>query len=98
MSIFGYYHTDITIPSEYFRPEVERPVEIEGGRLDFTYLFDDTLDNAAHRQMGRGIRVRASANTFKPDEPKNLKRYRTRGEEGRVADHPELQRALVEQD
>ena len=25
----GYYHTDFTLPSGYFRPEIERPVEIK---------------------------------------------------------------------
>src|SRR5207248_2607935 len=41
----GYYHTDITIPSVYFRPDVQRPSAIEQIILDFTYLFRNEVDN-----------------------------------------------------
>lgn len=54
----GYYHTDVTLPSDYFRPEVERPADVQSLILDFTYLFDDSLDNPDHRVVGRGQRVR----------------------------------------
>jgi hypothetical protein len=54
----GHYHTDVTLPSVYFRSDVERPPGTEAHRLDFTYLYDDTLDNFAFRTMGAGIRVR----------------------------------------
>jgi hypothetical protein len=54
----GYYHTDITIPSEYFLPDVTRPAWIAAHDLDFTYLFDRSVDNPASVTMGTGRRVR----------------------------------------
>jgi hypothetical protein len=54
----GYYHTDVTIPSDYFRPDVKRPAEVKPLRLDFTYLINSCVDNPAYRTMGRGRRIR----------------------------------------
>jgi hypothetical protein len=55
---FGYYHTDYTIPSEYFRPDVERPADLSGHVLDFTYLFEAGAENPAFTTMGEGRRIR----------------------------------------
>jgi hypothetical protein len=55
----GYYHTDFTLPSEYFRNSIERPAEIESYSLDFTYLFRRGLDNPDFISMGEGRQVRA---------------------------------------
>lgn len=55
----GFYHTDYTIPSEYFLPAIFRN---EGGvpfNLDFTYLFDASLDNPDFDRMGAGRAIRA---------------------------------------
>jgi len=57
----GFYHTDITLPSEYFIDAIERPKEIQRHTLDFTYLFDDAIDNPDFDTMGRGERIRAGA-------------------------------------
>ena len=54
----GYYHTDITVPSEYFRPDIKRPTDITPRRLDFTYLFDADVKNPSHVMMGTGRRIR----------------------------------------
>lgn len=54
----GYYHTDVTVPSEYFRPDVERPADLKPHVLDFSYLFDDSVDNPDHITMGKGRRIR----------------------------------------
>jgi hypothetical protein len=54
----GFYHTDITIPSLYFRRDVERPHETEKLTLDFTYLFHPGVANPAHMTMGEGRRLR----------------------------------------
>jgi hypothetical protein len=54
----GYYHTDYTLPSEYFLPDVERPIGLKEHALDFTYLFDRRLDNPAYFSMGAGRRIR----------------------------------------
>jgi hypothetical protein len=35
----GWYHTDVTVPSDYFSPDIERPIEVERSSLDFSYLF-----------------------------------------------------------
>jgi hypothetical protein len=56
----GYYHTDVTIPIEYFRSDVERPPEQDVFGLDFTYLFDDAVENPAHLTMGRGRLIRGT--------------------------------------
>lgn len=49
----GWYHTDVTIPSAYFRPDVTRPPEIEQTDLYFTYLFD--RKEISFRTMGAGV-------------------------------------------
>jgi hypothetical protein len=57
----GYYHTDITIPSEYFRVDVTRPATVQPRGLDFTYLFNADVSNPAHQTMGKGRRIRGDA-------------------------------------
>jgi hypothetical protein len=54
----GYYHTDITVPSEYFLPDVTRPASIKAQTLDFSYLFDRSVDNPSFTTMGSGRRIR----------------------------------------
>jgi hypothetical protein len=54
----GRYHTDYTIPSEYFLPDVERPANLKTHVLDFTYLFDDSIYNPDFVRMGEGRRIR----------------------------------------
>jgi hypothetical protein len=54
----GHYHTDYSIPSEYFVPDSARPKETPEHRLDFTYMFDDRTANPAHTTMGQGQRAR----------------------------------------
>jgi hypothetical protein len=56
----GLYHTDFTIPQEYFIPDVERPRDLPEHRLDFTYLFDGSLDNFDFDRMGQGEIIRES--------------------------------------
>jgi hypothetical protein len=56
----GYYHTDITLPSEYFLSDVTRPAHIESRFLDFTYLFDRGIDNLDLINVGEGRRVSAT--------------------------------------
>lgn len=97
---FGYYHTDVTLPSEYFRPDVLRPSDIEGHTLDFTYLFRDSLDNPAFAEMGKGIWVRSGRHLprhqRRSSRAQQLKQLRMIPTEGRISDHPDLQRALSE--
>lgn len=54
----GWYHTDVTVPSEYFRPDVERPADLKALLLDFSYLFQTGVENPAYTTMGEGRRIR----------------------------------------
>jgi len=54
----GWYHTDHTLPSEYFLPDVERPANLKGHSLDFTYLFHRDINNPDFRLMGEGQQIR----------------------------------------
>jgi hypothetical protein len=58
----GYYHTDMTVPSEYLRPDIKRPADIKPRCLDFTYLFDVDVNNPSNVTMGTGRRIRHSGN------------------------------------
>ena len=58
----GLYHTDVTLPEAYFRPDVDRPADLPFHTLDFTYLFDHSLDNPDHLLMGRGLQIREESN------------------------------------
>ena len=59
-SYTGFYHTDITVPSEYFVPSEERPASTLPIDLDFTYLFNDSLANPSHTTLAKGRRIRSS--------------------------------------
>jgi len=52
----GWYHTDQTIPSAYFRGDVERPKDVEQIDLDFTYLYDES--NIDYYRTGPGVKTR----------------------------------------
>jgi hypothetical protein len=54
----GYYHTDVTLPSEYFREDVERPGSITRRPLDFTYLFEAATTNPDYFTLGAGVPIR----------------------------------------
>lgn len=55
----GYYHTDVTVPSEYFLPDIVRPSGIVPKSLDFTYLFDTSIGNFDFVTTGEGRRIRS---------------------------------------
>lgn len=91
----GYYHTDQTLPSAYFRNDVERGAGMPSYRLDFTYLFHNSLGNIDHITMGSGEQIRGG------DEPDHHRRPSSNADmspkakrywpdEVRVADVPEL--------
>lgn len=90
----GYYHTDYTVPSEYFLPDVTRPANIQSMELDFTYLFDKSLDNPDHDRMGEGRRIRSSEPRETAGHYPASKRLRGVETEVRVDDAPRLQEAL----
>jgi len=76
----GYYHTDYTLPSEYFRSDEQRPDWIEPRLLDFTYLFNKEINNPDHWTMGEGQRIREDKSAFSEevlsDETDRYKRRR----------------------
>lgn len=59
----GWYHTDVTIPSCYFQRDVERPANIEELKLDFTYLFNESVENPDFYMMGAGVQIRSDGTT-----------------------------------
>ena len=81
----GWYHTDYTLPSEYFIPAVERPAAIRTHELDFTYLFDQSLDNPDFDRMGRGRLIRDREATTDAELRETYRWHkRLRGEAGEV--------------
>jgi hypothetical protein len=78
----GHYHTDYTIPSEYFVPAVLRPAGTPKHCLDFTYLFDDQAANPAHLTMGKGQRTRGPG--IVEDLPDVARAARGEGEAARI--------------
>lgn len=85
----GYYHTDFTLPSEYFRPDVERPAATKPfDDLDFTYLFHASPDNPAYYTMGEGVPIRSD---FVQGD---VKRRRMEPNEVSISDEPILLAAL----
>ena len=87
----GSYHTDITVPSEYFTSDVERPTGQNVHRLDFTYLFDNSLGNPDYRSMATGIQIRDSGVVHESlDHISKSKRSKGRAEVVLVGDEPSL--------
>lgn len=93
----GYYHTDYTIPTEYFVSEPGKSPSQPSYALDFTYLFHDHIDNPAHRSMGKGRRVKADegASQTLSDVLKERKPKRAIEEEVAAKSQPLLQQALA---
>jgi hypothetical protein len=57
----GRYHTDMTLPREYFRPDIDRPSSLPSHGLDFTYLFHRDIENPDFDVLGDGRRIRVSS-------------------------------------
>ena len=55
----GYYHTDVTLPSAYFRPDVDRPADQCTQQLDLTYLNEAAADPIDRSRTAAGRRIRA---------------------------------------
>jgi hypothetical protein len=95
----GWYHTDYTLPSEYFIPDVERPASIRTNDLDFTYLFDQSLDNPDFDRMGRGRIIRdpaAATDTEMPETYRWHKRLRGEASEVEIDHVARLREALAD--
>jgi hypothetical protein len=96
----GHYHTDYTLPSEYFLPVVERPDGLKVHSLDFTYLFHKSINNPDFRLMGEGQQIRRiGGNAIEGESFEHggeLLTKRRLGEEDEVliSDHERLQKVL----
>jgi hypothetical protein len=97
----GYYHTDVTVPSDYFRPGIERPASAPEHRLDFTYLFDKRIANPDFITMGEGVRIRAIQPEGRGDDTHLIlsevteKVLRARGQEIPISASRRLQEAIA---
>lgn len=97
----GHYHTDYTLPSKYFLPNVERPEGVKIHSLDFTYLFHKSIDNPDHRLMGEGQQIRQIEANYDETLDLNkmtypqLKRLMGEEEEVLISEHNRLRIALA---
>jgi hypothetical protein len=91
----GYYHTDYTLPSEYFAPDESRPKATEPFALDFTYLFHKQVDNPDHVTMGEGQRVRTDhVDDSTTGDSEDYKRWRSQAESVDIESSELLLKAL----
>lgn len=93
----GFYHTDFTIPSEYFRQDILRPRDARPIDLDFTYLYLKDLENPDYDRMGQGRRImysEARKGIDRPEAGRYLKRLSGLETEVRLEDLPRLKKAL----
>lgn len=97
-SYVGQYHTDYTLPSEYFLPDVLRPTRLPNHDLDLTYLFDQSLDNPDFERAGRGRMIRepsvTSDQTISAEAYRAQKRSRGEPNEVDIGQVPRLRDAL----
>ncbi|MEK6701933.1 MAG: hypothetical protein AABZ53_06705 [Planctomycetota bacterium] len=87
----GFYHTDFTVPSDYFEDSAVRPAHVRQRTLDFTYLRDAGVDNPAHITMGVGQRIKGE-----PDDgwTAGHKRQQSAGELVAMSDSARLMSAI----
>jgi len=91
----GHYHTDVTLPSEYFRDDVQRPADLPAHHLDFTYLFEKSLENPDHILMGSGLQIQEDSEIGAHSaELRAAKRSRASASEIATANAPLLLEAL----
>lgn len=93
----GYYHTDITLPNEYFGADVERPGDVGLHTLDFTYIYETNIENPDYFTMGVGERVRADEQAQSADA-RNKKVMRMEPVVVPLSDYPELDRLVPRED
>lgn len=90
----GLYHTDETLPSLYFKPDVVAPKGLTTHQLDLTYLFHKHVDNPAFETMSEGSPIRTSDSdmpTFaSPAAPKGKVRIVSRAESDRAIENGEF--------
>jgi hypothetical protein len=91
---FGQYHTDHSLPSDYFADAIDRPETARSfDDLDFSYLFDRSLDDFT--TMGEGLPVREKGLEEEFAVQDTMKRWKAIAEEVSVDDEPLLREALL---
>jgi hypothetical protein len=96
----GYYHTDVTLPTEYFLPDVQRPAATAEHLLDFTYLFHKNTENPAHVLMGEGQQIRSlnvdRREVLPPRDTESMQARQQKGyeEEVLISEHERLRESL----
>jgi hypothetical protein len=93
----AYYDTDVTVPSIYFRPDIDRPADATRQSMDFTYLFHNSIDNPHFITMGTGQRIRSDVDptgTSSAQKKINRKVKRAEPEVIEIASCERLARAL----
>jgi len=92
----GQYHTDFTLPSEYFLPAIERPVDLQTHLLDFTYLIDKHIDNPDFLRLLQGQQIRgAGSNLMQKIELAKTKQGIAVEQTVNVEDNDRLKKALI---
>jgi len=90
----GRYHTDFTVPSEYFRPDVERPEGLPDHILDFTYLSRSAVDNPDFTTMGSGQQIREDEDEATEQRPDFQKVHKMEAEIVPIGEENRLLSAL----
>lgn len=65
----SYYHTDFTLPSEYFLSDIQRPQHCSARSMDLTYLHHADLSNPDYLTMGVGRRIRGAPRKARRIQP-----------------------------
>ena len=95
--------TDVTLPEEYFSADAGRPPSVKDQPLDFTYLFDDRVENPDYLTMGFGVQIRGTGKELEQAQPTKMAAVRSRIDEcelltlEELADRLELTRERVRQ-
>ena len=91
----GYYHTDYTIPDEYFSASVHRPLSTKQWKLDFTYLLANNVKDPDNTRLLQGQRIRSfGAPESKHDGPLGVKSTRVLAEQVQISNSKILRDAL----
>ncbi|HKS21480.1 MAG TPA: hypothetical protein VJZ76_01680 [Thermoanaerobaculia bacterium] len=90
----GWYHTDYTLPSDYFSPNAKRSEGVPKYRLDFTYLFRTDVENPDFITTAAGRRIREDQEEEHPTWPV-LKAERVLARRSPISANPRLVVALT---
>lgn len=90
----GWYHTDVTLPTDYFRVDVRRPADVKSVDLNLSYLFHRDIENPDFDLMGEGRPIRAEDDADGAWARASARLARAVPSEAEVAEFPLLVQAL----